>query len=115
MKYLLSAALLAAIPTPALAAEAWEKYETAYQVVSAVDGIQTCDFVARGRAIEINPILGPHPSCGTVIGFKIGTGIIHYLLVREVAKHDPNAAKWIAVASVVFQSGVVLANLRFTF
>ena len=106
--------LLALIPTPALA-EPWQKWETTYQVTSAVDAVQTCDFVARGRAIEINPILGRHPSCGSVIGFKIGTGIIHYLLVREVAKHDPNAAKWVAIASVVFQGGVVLANLKFVF
>ena len=106
--------LLALIPTPALA-EPWQQWETRYQVLSAVDAVQTCDFVARGRAIEINPILGRHPSCGSVIGFKIGTGIIHYLLVHEVAKHDPNAAKWVAIASVVFQGGVVAANLRFVF
>ena len=106
--------LLALIPSPALA-EPWQKWETGYQILNATDAVQTCRFLADGRAYELNPILGRHPSCGAVVGFKIGTGVLHYLLVREVAKRDPNAAKWVAVASVALQGGVVFANLRFVF
>ena len=103
-----------AFATPAHA-EDWQRWETGYQLLSAVDAVQTCDFLKRGVAYEANPILGRNPSCKTVVGFKIGAGVVHYLIVREVAKLDPNAAKWVAVVSVVYQGGVVAANLRFVF
>ena len=100
--------------TPARADEL-TRYEVAFQVLNAADAVQTCDFLARGRAYELNPILGRHPSCATVIGFKIAAGGVHYLLVREIAKTDPKLAKIVQIVTIAVQGGVVAANLRFAF
>lgn len=109
----LIAAALAA-PMPAHADEL-TRYEVAFQVLNAADAVQTCDFLARGRAYELNPLLGKHPSCPKVIGFKIAAGGVHYLLVREIAKTDPKLAKIVEILTIGIQGGVVAANLRFAF
>ena len=119
MTKIIAAITLALLPTPALAKpESFadlKHYEIAFQTLNAIDAIQTCDFLARGVAYEINPILGRNPSCPKVIAFKIAGGGIHYLLVREIAKRDPEVAKWVEIFSIAVQGGVVAANLRFAF
>lgn len=112
-----TAALLTA--TPARADEpTWQevrRIELVYQGLSAVDAVQTCDFLKRGVAHELNPILGKNPKCAEVVGFKIAGGLAHWLLVRTLFKEDPKIAKWVAIGSVTIQGGVVGANLRFAF
>jgi hypothetical protein len=116
----LAALMLAtAIPVTAHASEPdWneiKRYEIAFQALNAADAAQTCDFLARGRAYEMNPILGRHPSCPKVIAFKIAGGAVHYVLMRAIFKNDPRAARWAEIVTIAIQGGVVAANLRFTF
>lgn len=110
---------LALLPTPVSAREPapneLARYEIAFQALNAADAIQTCDFLARGKAHELNPILGKHPSCPEVIGFKIAAGALHYVLVREIAKTDPKLARVVQIVTIAIQGSVVAANLRFTF
>jgi hypothetical protein len=89
--------------------------EIAFEVLNAADATQTCAYVSNGNAVEINPLLGKHPSCGTVIGIKAGLGILHWLLARHINQRNEHAAKQFQIVSLIFQGGVVGANLRFTF
>lgn len=112
---------LALIATPAHAeVDAFTKREIAYQVLGAVDAVETCTFVASGRAVEKNPLLvnlaGTNkPPCAKTVAFKIGAGALHWLIASEINKRDPEAAKWFQIMSIVAQGGVVAANLRFVF
>lgn len=105
---------LALVPTPALA-DGFTNREIAFQVLNAADAVQTCDFLARGKAYELNPILGRYPSCAKVVAFKVTSGAAHYFLVREIEKRDPKLAKIVQIITIGIQGGVVAANLRFTF
>ena len=117
-KYLITAAALL-LPVAAHAKEpTWEEvrhWELAYQALNIVDTAQTLDFLDRGVAHEANPLIGRNPKPLKLIAIKALGGAAHYLLVREVYRHDPKTAKWVAIASVALQGGVVAANLRFTF
>lgn len=92
-----------------------DKWEYAYLALSAVDAVQTCDFLASGRAYELNPILGKHPKCGEVVAFKVGMGAIHYAGYRYLRDRDPKLARLLAQVSAGMQGGVVVLNLRFVF
>ena len=115
---LLALALSACVATPAHA-DAFRDREIAYQVLNAADAATTCHAVSSGQAIEGNPmvsaVIGKHPSCGAVIGFKAATGALHWLIASEINKRDPNGAKWFQIVSIGVQGGVVAANLRFVF
>ena len=108
------AALLAAalIATPAHA-DGFTDREIAYQALNAIDAVQTCRALHTGRGVELNPILGRRPSCGAVVGYKAAGGVVHYVLVKALNDQDPHAAKVLQIFSIVFQGGVVAANLRF--
>ena len=108
------ALVLALVPTPALA-DGFTNREIAFQVLNAADAVQTCDFLKRGVAQELNPLFGKHPSCGKVIAFKIVGGGIHYALVSKINETDPKLAKIIQIITIAVQGGVVAANLRFVF
>lgn len=109
---------LAACATPAYA-DAFRDREIVYQVLGAADAATTCHAVNSGQAIEGNPlvsaVIGKRPSCGGVIAFKAATGVLHWLIAREINKRDPNGAKVFQVVSIGVQGGVVVANLRFVF
>ena len=108
------ALLLALIPTPALA-DGFTNREIAFQVLNAADAAQTCDFLRRGTAHELNPLYGKHPSCAKVVAFKAIGGGIHYALVSKINETDPELAKWVQIITIAVQGGVVAANLRFAF
>ena len=96
----------------------WEetkKLEMVYLTLSAVDAIQTIDCLNRNVCHEMNPIFGKHPSTERVIGTKIISGILHYLLIREIYEEDPRMARTIQYISIGIQGSVVAANLRFAF
>ena len=102
-------ALLLLIPSPALA-NGFERREIAYQLLNAVDAAQTCSFLRRGTAHELNPILGRNPSCKTVVGFKIGAGLLHYIISTNLPEKE---AKIFQIGTIVIQAGVVTWNLKF--
>lgn len=111
-KVLTAVALLAAT-TPAYA-DAFQNREVAYQVLNVADAVQTCALTAKGYR-ELNPLIGSNPSCGKVIGVKVGFGVLHYVISRALEDRNPDAAKVFQIATIVVQGGVVAANLRFVF
>jgi hypothetical protein len=76
-----------------------------FQALNAIDAAQTCQFIGSGRGSELNPLLGKHPSCPKVIGFKLATGVIHYLIADHLNDRNPKAAKVFQIVSIVVQAG----------
>jgi hypothetical protein len=66
----------------------------------------------RKGGSELNPLLGKHPSCPKVIGFKLATGVIHYLIADHLNDRNPKAAKVFQIVSIVVQAGGVALNFR---
>lgn len=107
IKYLVPLSLLVATPANA---NGFKNREIAFQALNAVDAIQTCSFLARGTAQELNPILGSNPSCKKVVGFKIAAGVLHYVVARSF---DEETAKIFQITTIVIQGGVVTWNFQF--
>jgi hypothetical protein len=74
--------------------------EWVYQGLAAVDMLQTLD-ISKHKPVcdqagctpgiqESNPILGPYPSNGKVVGYFAVTGVLHFLLTKELVNgHVP--------------------------
>ena len=94
-----------------------QKWELTYLALSAVDTIQTIECLERttNPCEEANPLLGKSPSTGKVLLLKGGISLAHYLLFRELNKHDPNIALRAAQFSAIFQGGLVALNLHAAF
>jgi len=109
--------LAALIATPAYA-DGFANREIAWQVLNAADAAQTCHIVSRGGS-EANPlaraIIGRTPSCGTTVGFKLASGVLHYVIADHLRDRDPKAAKVFQIVTLVVQGGVAAANMRFVF
>jgi hypothetical protein len=71
--------------------------EVTYQVVAAVDAMQTMRTAdTPGRLHEDNPLLGPHPSPGKVaVYFAVGA-VAHYGITSLLVEHD--APPWLVRA-----------------
>jgi hypothetical protein len=71
--------------------------ETTYQVLAAVDAMQTLRTAdTPGRLHEDNPLLGPHPSPGKVaVYFAVGA-VAHYGITSLLVEHD--APPWLVRA-----------------
>lgn len=109
MKRLLPLAALVATPAHA---DAFADREIAFQALNAADAVETCHIVGSGRGVELNPLLGKHPSCGKIVAFKAASGALHYLIAKALPERD---AKTFQVITLVIQGGVVAANLRLVF
>lgn len=92
-----------------------KSFEIAFQILNAVDGIETVYCLRRTTCSEGNPIIGRHPPAGRVIAVKAAAGVIHYAITRHLFKHRPEWIKNWAVTTVVLQGGVVLWNLQHCF
>lgn len=112
---LLSGIAVIALTTSPACADGFEKREIAFQALNAIDAAQTCHIVGSGRGYELNPLLGKHPSCGKVVGVKLATGLVHYLIADHLNDRNPKAAKAFQIVSIVVQGGVVAANFQFVF
>lgn len=96
----------------------WEetkKLEMVYLGLSVIDAVQTIDCLNRNVCYEMNPLYGRNPSTEKIIGIKVVGGVLHYLLVRELFKHDPKLTRGVQYVSIGIQGGVVAANMRFIF
>jgi hypothetical protein len=91
------------------------RWETAYQALNIADAVQTCAFLASGKASEANPLFGKHPSCERVVATKAAIGLLQYILFRNALRDDPAKARRIARIGVFIQGAVVGANMRFAF
>lgn len=83
--------------------------------MGVVDGAQTIYFTQKGIAEEQNPIYGRHPSPERIIATKIGFGITHYLLSKELVKKDSKLGRIFQVTTIGIQAGVVTWNAKFIF
>ena len=86
--------------------------EVLFNVLNVVDAIQTIDCLDRKVCYEANPIYGKHPSMERIIGTKVATGIIHYLIEDRMPS---KTRKVFQVTSIVVQGGVVAFNARLAF
>lgn len=91
------------------------RWEIAFQVLNAVDTIQTIDCLHREVCTEGNPLFGKNPSAGKMIAVKSVVGVVHWLLFAKLRKDNPYQARTAARISVVLQGSVVAANARFAF
>jgi hypothetical protein len=98
--------------------DGWDRIrhlEIAFQALNAADFAVTAHCLRRDICHELNPLLGRHPSTGKLLAVKIGTGAVHYLVARRLARTDPGAARVFEIVSIVVQGGVVAANARILF
>lgn len=80
--------LATAIVQRASAAESVPATEWVYQGIAAVDMAQTLNIKNTPGIQESNPILGAYPSDAKVVGYFAVTGVVHYLITRELVTHD---------------------------
>lgn len=109
---LIAAALLSAAPA---AAKDVPDSEYVFQALNLIDGIQTRDCLRRDVCYEANPLLGRNPSTTKLLGVKIGTGVVHYVIARHLYARNPKAAHLFETITIGIQGGIVAANLRFAF
>lgn len=100
-------------------ADGFADREIVYQALNAIDAAQTCHIINSGKGIEGNPavrlFIGKNPSCEKVIGFKLVSGLAHYLFAKHLNNSNTNAAKGFQIVSIVIQGGVVVANFKIVF
>ena len=89
--------------------------EIAYQVLNAVDAVQTISCLERGVCHEMNPLLGRSPSPGKVLAFKAASGGVHYLVTRLLEAEAPGAVNGWQITTIAIQGGVVAWNMQFVF
>ena len=118
---------LALITTPALAQDAapdthyvqpdqdWRKWRMRLQIANAADVATTAICLNKGTCREGNPLYGSSPSTGRIIAIKGAVGLGEWVLLGELAKSDPEAAKWVAIVATVVTASIATANLRFAF
>ena len=68
-----------------------------------------------GKGVELNPIFGRNPDCGTLVAAKIGGSIIQQIIASELRKRDEEAAKLFQIISIGIQGGVVAWNFTVVF
>jgi len=91
-----------------------EYLEVTYQILNLADMVETVSCLSRHICVENNPILGKHPSTGTVVGFKVASGLLHYALYRSIINH-PRKVRTFEYISIAIQAGAVISNLRVVF
>ncbi len=91
-----------------------EYLEVTYQILNLADMVETVSCLSRHICVENNPILGKHPSTGTVVGFKVASGLVHYALYRSIINH-PRKVRTFEYISIAIQAGAVISNLRVVF
>jgi hypothetical protein len=85
MRILMTAAIAIMLSTPVLAADwTWSKEDTVREVVglglTVIDYGQTMDLATREDRVELNPILGPHPSRENVRDYFLAVLVLHPLI-----------------------------------
>lgn len=118
MKYLSILLLLASISTAH--ADEWDGTDSAlevtYQVLAAVDWIQTRQIAKNPSYWEQNPLLGNHPSVSKVNEYFALTGLAHYYIATQLSVHTRHIFQG---ASISIEVSVIAHNyaigLRTTF
>ncbi|NKJ00377.1 hypothetical protein [Novosphingobium sp. SG707] len=91
------------------------RLEIMFQVLNLADAAATISCVERRICDEKNPLYGgARPSWARVAGIKAGTGALHYMIYRVLAKGDTRLAKIFELTTVTIQGAAVLWNLTVT-
>ena len=86
--------------------------EWVYQGFAVADMLTTLDIAKHPGYTEMNPILGPHPSDGRVVGYFALTGLLHYGITRALVMGDmprPLIQVWEATG-IALEAGMVGHN-----
>ena len=97
---------------PCNASDDWTPQNThlewAWVALHGADWLQTRYIATHPeRFSETNPILGEHPSVGTVNLFFAATTGLHYLISRKL---HPEQRKWFQLVSIGVSGGAVARN-----
>ena len=89
--------------------------EAGFLALSAVDAMQTINCLSRNECVEVNPLLGRHPSAAKLILVKAGMGALHLVAFKKEFDRDPTSALRLAQISCAIQGSVVRMNARMSF
>lgn len=89
--------------------------EAGFLALSAVDAMQTINCLNRNECVEINPLLGRHPSAAKIILVKAGMGALHFVAFKKEFDRNPTSALRLAQISCAIQGSVVRMNARMSF
>ena len=112
------------LAAPAAHAADWRPLpasEYAFQALNLADMATSLDIKNHPNIHEANPLLGRHPSDGTVIGVKLASGAIHAAITEWLLQRNasPTTIKIWEYVTIGGEGAVVGHNLslglRFTF
>ena len=86
--------------------------EWVYQGAAFADMLTTLDISRHPNLVEENPLMGQHPSDGRVLGYFAATGVLHYLVTRELVRENvpaPIVQTWEALG-IGLEVGMVAHN-----
>jgi hypothetical protein len=86
--------------------------EWVYQGAAFADMLTTLDIARHPNLVEENPLMGQHPSDGRVLGYFAATGVLHYLVTRELVRENvpaPIVQTWEALG-IGLEVGMVAHN-----
>jgi len=86
--------------------------EWVYQGAAFADMLTTLDISRHPNLVEENPLMGQHPSDGKVLGYFAATGVLHYLVTRELVRENvpaPIVQTWEALG-IGLEVGLVAHN-----
>jgi hypothetical protein len=86
--------------------------EWVYQGAAFADMLTTLDIAKHPNLVEENPLMGQHPSDGKVLGYFAATGVLHYLVTRELVRENvpaPIVQTWEALG-IGLEVGMVAHN-----
>ena len=89
--------------------------EAGFLALSAVDAMQTINCLSQNECVEINPLLGRHPSAAKIILVKAGMGALHFVAFKKEFDRNPTSALRLAQISCAIQGSVVRMNARMSF
>ena len=69
--------------------------EIAFQVINIVDLGQTLNIVENDDYVELNPLLGKHPTKKEVYNYFALSGLTHYLISRNLSKSNRSAWQYV--------------------
>ena len=88
--------------------------EWVYQGAAFADMLTTLDISRHPNLVEENPLMGQHPSDGKVLGYFAATGVLHYLVTRELVRENvpaPIVQTWEALG-IGLEVGMVAHNYQ---
>jgi hypothetical protein len=92
-----------------------DRMEITFQLLNAIDAVQTSRCLSSGRCRELNPVLGSRPGTGRLVATKAATGLVHLGITRLLSSEMPEAVDAWQYASVTIQGSAVLWNMSQSF